>query len=547
MTPSIATRLLIVWVAVLAGCGPKAAPPKEVPRPPAGKLGEACTSGGGLAQGNCASGLICLTSAPGGYCAAIGSTCQGGAGFDSLMTPELCGRSCQSDGDCRSGEGYSCDASWKVCVAAGMAVSKAPACSAPPVTRKAFGRVTQISTSKAGATTNGPSAAFNREGDLITAYNVGLSMTGPTTIGIGKAAVAANDIAMVDQDRAAAFEHDNKIDPYLTQDRAGKLYMTWLGFDGAAAESHMQVLVASSDDGATWSKPVVASDANTDCPGDVAHCLSHPVLAIGPDRPPAKNEVIYVFYSSAASGSLRATHSTDAGATFSPSAAVGPGAFADAEVTQSGRVHVVYVSAAGAQKLGDPASGVYYTQSGDSGATFAAPVRISSENEPVPLYFATPQIVVDAPRRLLYAVYPQGTPDGKWEIVLATSKDGGPTWSRTNVNDDSPCATHMLPSAILDAATGKVHVIWVENRSGQGQVAYSACNTGGDKCGKNEAVSDTPFAAFGFGRNSPRSLGDATDLVVDTKHKLIHAVWAQSIDEGGQVTDRIFTAAAKLR
>src|SRR2546423_66082 len=83
--------------------------------------------------------------------------------------------------------------------------------------------------------------------------------------------------------------------------------------DGAAAESHMQVLVATSDDGVTWSKPVVASDAGTDCPGDQAHCLAHPVLAIGADRPPAKNEVIYVFYSSTASGGLRATHSTDGG------------------------------------------------------------------------------------------------------------------------------------------------------------------------------------------------------------------------------------------
>src|SRR5262249_37006972 len=224
-----------------------------------------------------------------------------------------------------------------------------------------------------------------------------------------------------------------------------------------------------------------------------------------------------------------------------------PGTYADAEVTSSGKVHVVFVAAGSGSKLGDAGNGVFYTYSADGGATFVAPVRISSENEPVPVYFSSPQVVVDVPRRLLYAVYPQGTADGKWEIILATSKDGGVTWSRGSVNDDSPCATHMLPAAALDPATGKLHIIWVENRSGQGQVAYAACNAGGEKCSKNEAVSDVPFAAFGFGRNSGHWLGDSIDVTVDSKRKLVHAAWTQPVDEGGQVTGRVYTAAARLK
>jgi hypothetical protein len=215
-------------------------------------------------------------------------------------------------------------------------------------------------------------------------------------------------------------------------------------------------------------------------------------------------------------------------------------------VTSSGKLHVVYVAAGAGNKLGDAGNGVFYTNSADGGASFVAPVRISSENESVPVYFSSPQVVVDVPRRLLYAVYPQGGADGKWEIILATSKDGGVTWSRASVNDDSPCASHMLPSAALDPATGRVHVIWLENRSGSGQVAYSACNPGGDKCGKNEAVSDAPFAAFGFGRNSPKWLGDNVDLVLDGKRKQLHAVWTQPVDENGTLTSRVYTAAAKL-
>jgi BNR repeat-like domain len=546
MIPS--TRPFRLWLvaAFIMGCGPTAAPPKEPPRPPAGKLGEACTSKGGLSQGTCAAGLACLTSAPAGYCTAVGS-CSGGTHFDTLATPELCGKTCNADADCRSGEGYACDPVWKVCTAPGMAAPKPPTCSAAALTRKSFGRVTQISGAKAGATTYGPSVAFDREGDLVTAYNIGLPQLGPNTIGISKAAIGGNDIMMIDQDRPVSFEHENKLDPWLAQDRNGKLYMTWVGFDGAAAESHMQVLIATSDDGVNWSKPVVASDANTDCAGDQAHCLGRPLVEIGPDRNNPKADVIYVIYHSAVSGGLRATHSNDNAATFSPSAAVGPGLYADAEVTQSGKIHVVYVAAGTGSKMGDPGNGVYYTNSGDGGASFAAPVRISSENEPVPVYFASPQVVVDAPRRLLYSVYPQGGSDGKWEIVLATSKDGGVSWSRASVNDDSPCATHMLPSAALDAATGKVHIIWVENRSGQGQIGYAACNTGGEKCGKNEAASDGTFAGFSLGRNSAHWLGDSVDVVVDTKHKLLHAVWTQTVDENGQVTGRVFTSAAKLK
>jgi hypothetical protein len=540
------SRWLLVVMAYLGACGSKPPVVKEPPKPPAGKLGEACTSpSAGLEQGTCAAGLACLVAAPGGICTSVGA-CSGGTAFETLTTPELCGKSCQADTDCRTREGYACDPSWKVCVPPNLAAPKAPVCSAPPLTRKAFGKVTQLSTSKAGATTYGPSVAFDREGDLVTAYNVGLPMGGANTIGIAKAAVGASDVSMIDQDRPVSFEHANKLDPWLAQDRTGKLYMAWLAFDGGAAEQNMQVMLATSDDGVNWSKPVAASDNNTDC-GGRPHCLSRPVVAIGPDRNNAKADVVYVFYQSLVSGGLRLTHSGDGGATFSPSVAVGPGLFADAEVTSSGILHVVFVSAGTGSRLGDPGNGVYYTNSKDGGSTFAAPVRISSDNEPVPVYFSSPQLLVDLNHRLLYAVYPQGGADGKWEIILATSRDGGVTWSRASVNDDSPCATHMLPAAALDTVTGKVHIIWLDNRSGQGQVAYASCTTGGEKCTKNEAVNDTPFAAFGLGRNSNRWLGDSVDVVVDTKHKLLHAVWTQTVDENGQLTGRVYTAAAKLK
>jgi hypothetical protein len=538
--------LVVAFAVACAACGGSAPEVVAPPKPPPGKLGEACTSASaGVSQGSCGAGLVCLTSFPGGYCSQVGA-CTGGTAFDTLGG-ELCGKGCAADTDCR-GAGYGCDPTWSVCVPPGQTVPKAPTCQGTPLAHKAFGKVTALTTAKAGGTTFGPSAALDKDGSLVVAYNIGLSMLGASTIGTTKATVGATEVTVADGDRAAAFEHDNKVDPWLEEDRNGKLFLAWLGFDGNAAQQHMQVLVATSDDGgATWSKPVVASDSAADCAGDQAKCLSSPILTIGPDRNNPKTDVVYVFYNSAVTGGLRATHSSDGGATFSPSAAVGPGMYADAEVTSSGKLHVVYTAAGSGSKLGDPSNGVYYTNSSDGGATFAAPVRISPESDAVPVYFSSPNVVVDVPRRLLYAVYPAGGSDGKWSIVLATSKDGGVTWGRTTVNDDPSCATHMLPAAALDPATGKVHIVWLENRTGQGQVGYAACATGGDKCGKNEAASDTPSASFSLVRGSNRALGDSIDAIVDAKHKVLHAVWTQTVDEGGTQVGRVFTAAAKLK
>jgi len=66
-----------------------------------GKLGEPCSSERSLTWGTCGAGLVCLTSAPGGYCCALGA-CTDGSLFDTLTTPPLCGKTCRDDTDCRA-------------------------------------------------------------------------------------------------------------------------------------------------------------------------------------------------------------------------------------------------------------------------------------------------------------------------------------------------------------------------------------------------------------------------------------------------------------
>lgn len=130
--------------------------------------------------------------------------------------------------------------------------------------------------------------------------------------------------------------------------------------------------------------------------------------------------------------------------------------------------------------------------------------------------------------------------------MLATSRDGGKSFTRIQVNDDVSCANHMIPAAALDPRTGTLHVIWAENRGGSGRIAYAACAPGGEKCSANESVSEGAFASYSFARHHTDWIGEYPALKIDVERRLLHAVWAQPVDEDGEAISRLFHARAKL-
>jgi BNR repeat-like domain len=214
--------------------------------------------------------------------------------------------------------------------------------------------------------------------------------------------------------------------------------------------------------------------------------------------------------------------------------------------TRDGRLHVVALKGGIVGGFGSAQYRVEYTVSSDGGATYSPPIAISGRDEMLPFYFARPVIVVDARRRWIYAAYVRGGHDARWDIVIAASKDNGATWKRTTVAGDG-CAIHMVPSLAVDAFTGTLHVAYYDSEGAVGRFAHASCGPGVTKCKLHGAINSVPFATLSTAREPRKSIGDVATLVVDDRRRVLHAVWAQRVDDAGNLVTRFFHAQAKLK
>jgi len=132
---------------------------------------------------------------------------------------------------------------------------------------------------------------------------------------------------------------------------------------------------------------------------------------------------------------------------------------------------------------------VRYAVDRDGDGRFEAPVAVSAAGESVVVQPAQVAVVGGA----AHALYVAGTPDGRWNVRLASREDAG-SWRVRTVNDDAPCATHGFAALAGDAARSAVHVVWLDNRNGDGQVVYARCPIDASTpCGANERVSGARF------------------------------------------------------
>jgi hypothetical protein len=258
-------------------------------------------------------------------------------------------------------------------------------------------------------------------------------------------------------------------------------------------------------------------------------------------------ESLVLFYYSEATEGLRARSSAD-GTAFAPSIPVLAGGYGDVFVDEEGALHVAMPTGPGKiDRFGDPRAVLELASSRDGGKTFGAAERISSEGDSIPFYFSNAQIAVDRQRKRRFAAYPRGTADGRWSIVLGWRDLGGTATGKLVVNDDAACANHMKPTLALDPKTGRLHLVWTENRGGVGRLVYASCALDGNKlaCSPNEIVQDR-FAGYSFVRHAASWLGEYDALVVDPARRTLHVVFTAPVDEGGVATSRVFHATAKL-
>lgn len=230
---------------------------------------------------------------------------------------------------------------------------------------------------------------------------------------------------------------------------------------------------------------------------------------------------------------IRVRGSSDGGTNFRAAVTAVPGAYGDLAIGDRGSVHVVALDGSLHGAYGSAMHRIVYAGSRDGGRTFGPPVVVSGRDESIPFVLGNPMIALDERRGRLYVVYVRGDRSAVWDVVLATSKDRGVTWTRTTIGDG--CALHALPAIAVDPTTGTVHVAYYVDQT----FARTTCTPGATRCTRRGAIGPSAFTTARFGRDW---LGQRASLEIDARARTIRATWVAPQDG----IARVMTATAKL-
>ncbi|MFQ6106573.1 MAG: CARDB domain-containing protein [Thermoplasmata archaeon] len=155
-----------------------------------------------------------------------------------------------------------------------------------------------------------------------------------------------------------------------------------------------------------------------------------------------------------------------------------------------GRVHVAYSAPTG------PEGRIFLATSGDGGASFSS-VRV---DDATPSYRTNPDIAVSQGGDI-YVVW-QDERNGDSDIYFTKSTDGGLTFSPDErVNDDIGTANQDTPS-IAVAKSGNIYIAWTDTRNANSDIFFSKSTDGGNTFGdgilnnNDVEVDDFPGAAM---------------------------------------------------
>lgn len=472
----------------------------------------------GEVSAGCRGGQYCLTAArgfPRGYCTVdcLQTPCPSDSYCVGDGATRYCLRACDDDATCRLAAGYTCARPSpylpRGCIPDPSPVGRGAdggACvEGAALPRRAF--VTpEESLSQArddsDAEVNPSMAISPRDGTVTVAY---LARTRhPDWFG-GVSVLRAGD-PLANWERAGDvvdMGFDSVVDPVIAFAPDGTLLAAYLAVTYDWPQPAVRV-ARSMDAGRSWARGTDVPPANR-CAGG----CETPSIAVGPrwdDRARWVACVAYVTRTTRGDAAVtvqcgdgaRWSAPVEVGAVVRPVDAMGrptiyvteprlPAVAVDAD----GVVHVAWldVSRANARAaLGDRHNGLRYARSEDGGAHFSTPERVAPEGEAIVGH--APAIAVVG--GTVGVAWVQGEADGRWDVVLATRAEGG-AWGARRVNDDATCATHGFVGMAGAAEDGAFHLVWIENRGGEGAVSYARCPRAEGRCGQNEAVSTARF------------------------------------------------------
>lgn len=334
-------------------------------------------------------------------------------------------------------------------------------------------------------------------------------------------------------------------------------------------------LHVSSDGGARWQASAIPFPAGEELP---ARCYA-PDVAFGPDG------TLYVSFVTLkgignSPNAVWLTTSADGGRRLSkPIRITGPLAFQvrlAADPSVRGRLYVTWLQASTTGLLLFPEVGnpIVFSHSTDGGATWSAPVRVSS---PARVRVVAPSVAVGAHGQLYESYLDMGNDaldynggsggrggppyPGPWRLILARSADGGRHWSQTVAAPDVvPYVRFVVflppfPSLAVDPARGRVYIGFTDAVLGDPDVYVWTSTDGGASFGPGVRVNDTP-RADGSAQYLPKlavAPGGRLDVVYYDRRAdprdLANQVSLQSSYDGGRtfgphvvVSDRSFSS-----
>jgi hypothetical protein len=279
-------------------------------------------------------------------------------------------------------------------------------------------------------------------------------------------------------------KEDGRYNPFLAADPRGGFYLAYVERNAGVSN----VMLQRSSDGKTFSAPVRVNDE----PGDATvRNENPPKVAVGPK---GQAYVCWANERGRWKGNVRFARSTDGGKTFSPAtninsdAALEPAghAFQSVAVDQAGRIHVTWIDERNTKST-DRGGEIWISTSTDEGKTFSDDRRILGDV--CECCRTNLQMDRSGTMFLSYRTVPASGPMLR-DIVLAVSRDGGKTFSRTIVSQDGweVNACPVAGPALVVDRQDRIGVVWFTGGGEQPGLYYAISNDHGNSFSPRKAL-----------------------------------------------------------